>query len=44
MPDKGFVGANLTIPHKELIFKLADDVDPIANSIEAANTIWWDKG
>ncbi len=44
MPDLGFIGANLTIPHKEAIFALADEVDHVASTIGAANTIWWDKG
>lgn len=44
MPEQGFVGANLTIPHKEAIFQIADQVDDICRTIEAANTIWWEKG
>ncbi len=44
MPDMGFVGANLTIPHKEAIFKMADIVDDVARTVEAANTIWWEDG
>ncbi len=44
MPDLGYVGANLTIPHKQAIFHLADELDHVARTTGAANTIWWDDG
>ena len=39
MPAMGFVGANVTIPHKEAALALADEVSPIARRIGAANTL-----
>lgn len=39
MPDMGFVGANVTIPHKEAVLALADNVTPMARAIGAANTL-----
>ncbi|MEO6013484.1 MAG: shikimate dehydrogenase [Devosia sp.] len=34
-----FVGGNVTIPHKEAAFAFADDRDPLAETIGAANTL-----
>ncbi len=34
-----FVGGNVTIPHKELVFSLVDEVDPLAEQIGALNTL-----
>lgn len=39
MPRMGFVGANATIPHKEAVLALADDVSEAALRIGAANTL-----
>jgi shikimate dehydrogenase len=39
MPDMGFVGANVTIPHKETVLRLAESVTDRAALIGAANTI-----
>ncbi len=38
--DKGFVGGNVTIPHKEEAFRLCDVTDDHANAIGATNTLW----
>jgi shikimate dehydrogenase len=35
----GFVGANVTIPHKEEALALADEASPVARAIGAANTL-----
>ncbi len=35
----GFVGANVTVPHKEAALRLADDVSDRARKIGAANTL-----
>ncbi len=35
----GFVGVNVTIPHKEAVMALLDQVDPQAKAIGAVNTI-----
>lgn len=34
-----FAGGNVTIPHKEAVFALCDDVDPLARRIGAVNTL-----
>jgi shikimate dehydrogenase len=39
MPRMGFVGANVTIPHKETVVRLADIVSDRAALIGAANTL-----
>lgn len=38
----GFVGCNVTIPHKEVALAVADEVTPLARTIGAANTIWYE--
>ncbi len=43
-PSAEFVGGNITIPHKERAFALADDVDETAAYIGAANTLWREDG
>ncbi|MEQ9814698.1 MAG: shikimate dehydrogenase [Azospirillaceae bacterium] len=35
----GFAGANVTVPHKEAVLALADEADPLASRIGAANTL-----
>jgi shikimate dehydrogenase len=35
----GFVGCNVTIPHKEEVVKFVDAVDPVARQVGAVNTI-----
>jgi shikimate dehydrogenase len=35
----GFLGANVTIPHKQAALALADEADPSARAIGAANTL-----
>jgi shikimate dehydrogenase len=39
LPGAGFVGANVTIPHKEAALALADGATPLASAIGAANTL-----
>lgn len=39
LPEKGFAGCNLTIPHKEAIVEFLDEVDDLARIIGAVNTI-----
>ena len=39
----GFVGANVTIPHKERALALSAP-DPRARAVGAANTLWLEKG
>lgn len=45
LPKMGFVGANVTIPHKEIVLSLADHITPLARRIGAANTLTFtDRG
>jgi shikimate dehydrogenase len=39
LPDSGFAGGNVTIPHKEAAFALADTLTPRAEKIGAVNTL-----
>ena len=39
LPKMGFVGANVTIPHKENVLKVADKISDRAAMIGAANTL-----
>jgi shikimate dehydrogenase len=41
--EHGYVGANVTVPHKESALALAD-ADEWAEAVGAANTLWLDKG
>ena len=43
MPKMGFVGANVTVPHKERVMELADLVTDRATLIGAANTLIFRK-
>lgn len=42
--SSGFVGGNVTIPHKETAFRLADEPDTLAEELGAANTLWLEDG
>lgn len=42
--DAGYVGGNVTIPHKEAAFRLADRRDEAAEIIGAVNTVWFEDG
>ncbi len=44
LPGAGFVGANVTIPHKEAALALADSATPRARAIGAANTLTFADG
>ncbi len=39
LPKLGFAGANVTVPHKEAAFGLADSADEAARRVGAANTL-----
>ncbi|MGH6736503.1 MAG: shikimate dehydrogenase [Methyloceanibacter sp.] len=39
---KGYVGANVTLPHKEAALRAAESADEAAAVIGAANTLWLD--
>jgi shikimate dehydrogenase len=40
----GYVGGNVTIPHKEAAFRLAARRDPAAEAIGAVNVLWTEGG
>ncbi|ESY62957.1 shikimate dehydrogenase [Mesorhizobium sp. M0051] len=40
----GYSGGNITIPHKEAAFALADNRDQAAQDIGAVNTLWFEDG
>jgi shikimate dehydrogenase len=40
----GFIGGNVTIPHKEIAFGLADRPDALSEELGAANTLWLRDG
>jgi shikimate dehydrogenase len=44
LPSRGFVGANLTIPHKEAALALADRFSEAVREIGAANTLRFENG
>jgi len=44
MPDEGFVGANVTVPHKGAALSLADELSETAREIGAANTLVFADG
>ena len=41
---KGYVGGNVTVPHKEAAFRAAAVITPIARRLEAVNTLWLEDG
>lgn len=44
MPGNGFVGANVTVPHKEAAFRACAFRTPTAEALGAVNTLWTDGG
>ena len=42
--DDGFVGGNVTIPHKTAAFAAADETDDTARILNAVNTLWREDG
>lgn len=44
LQDNGFVGGNVTIPHKEMAFSLCEKRDSAAEEIGAVNTLWFEDG
>lgn len=44
MPQEGYRGANVTVPHKETVMPFLDEVDESARAIGAVNTIVMDRG
>ncbi|WP_425329953.1 shikimate dehydrogenase [Terrirubrum flagellatum] len=44
MPDEGYAGGNVTVPHKEKLFALAHELTDRARAVGAANTVWFESG
>lgn len=44
LPTDGFVGGNVTIPHKEAAFQVVLRRDEAAELIGAVNTLWFEEG
>ncbi|HEX8371641.1 MAG TPA: shikimate dehydrogenase [Chthoniobacterales bacterium] len=44
LPAAGFLGVNLTIPHKTEILPLLDDIDPHSQKLGAVNTVAFSGG
>jgi len=42
LAERGYVGANVTLPHKLMALQAADIADEAARAIGAANTLWLD--
>jgi shikimate dehydrogenase len=40
----GYVGCNVTVPHKEIAYEVAEEADESARVVEAANTLWIEHG
>ncbi len=42
--DTGYIGGNVTLPHKEAVFSLVSETDPAADTLGAVNTVFWRDG
>src|SRR5204863_9836979 len=40
--ENGYVGGNITVPHKEAAYRLVDRRDAIAEAVGAVNTVWYE--
>ena len=40
--EHGYVGCNVTLPHKEAAFQLLDRASPRAQQLQVANTLWFE--
>lgn len=40
----GYIGANVTVPHKEAAFRVAENIDATARNVGAVNTLWLQDG
>ena len=43
LSERGYVGANITIPHKEAALAMSEP-DDRARAVGASNTLWYDGG
>ncbi len=44
LASNGYAGCNVTVPHKETAFAVADEVEASARAVGAANTVWLESG
>ena len=44
LADRGFVGCNVTVPHKEKVFEAVRVDDPFTRSLGAVNTVYYRDG
>jgi shikimate dehydrogenase len=44
LAGNGYVGGNITVPHKEAAFRLVQQRDAAAEAVGAVNTIWLENG
>jgi shikimate dehydrogenase len=42
--ERGYVGGNVTVPHKEAAFRLAEHRDAAAETVGAVNVLWLENG
>ena len=42
LADAGFIGGNVTVPHKQIAFRLVGRLDAAAAAIGAVNTLWYE--
>src|SRR4051812_36418618 len=42
--DAGWIGGNVTVPHKTAVIPHLDSIDDAATKMGAVNTIWWEDG
>jgi shikimate dehydrogenase len=43
-PRSGYVGGNVTVPHKEIAFAAVSECDAVAKALGAVNTLWLENG
>ncbi len=44
LKDSGYIGGNVTIPHKETVFSLVSQTEQAADRLGAVNTLFWRDG
>lgn len=44
LAENGYVGGNITVPHKEAAYRLVARRDAIAEAVGAVNTVWYEDG
>jgi shikimate dehydrogenase len=44
LSERDYIGANVTVPHKEAAFRAAAELDAAAAALGAVNTLWYEAG